>query len=393
MSEIPPDLQSLYAQASAALKARDLAASLALFAKLCASPGATAQMHFSHALARLAAKDVDGMLSALERVLDREPSNPRALILKADALAQRGDSSAAAVFYAAALRAAPPNPPPVLSRDLDRAHAFVAQASRTYEEFLRRRLSENGYVPGRSSPRFAEALEMLLGHKDRALNSQRPRMFFMPGLDEIGFFPPDATPWMPALEAQTSAIRTELHAILRTAQGFSPYIERDPRLPPGQQKTMEGNEDWSAYYFWKFGAENSQNTRACPNTAAALRAAPLCDMPARGPMALFSWLKPGARIPPHTGMLNTRMICHLPLIVPPGCGFRVGTETREWREGVGWAFDDSFDHEAWNKSDRLRVILIFDVWRPDVTPEERHLINTMFAAIDEYAGRPPEWEI
>ena len=66
-------------------------------------------------------------------------------------------------------------------------------------------------------------------------------------------------------------------------------------------------------------------------------------------------------------MLNTRLICHLPLIVPPGCGFRVGNETREWEEGKLLIFDDTIEHEAWNESDQDRVVLIFDIWRPELS--------------------------
>jgi aspartyl/asparaginyl beta-hydroxylase (cupin superfamily) len=393
MSDEQTGILTLSARANAALQSRNVPESLALFGELCAAPEATAEMHLGHAYAHRAAKDVDGMLAALDRALALDGTNVRALILKADGLLEKGDRRAAPVFYAAALRAAPPNPAPTLARDLERAQDFVIRAARDYEDFLRAKLSAAGFSPGRSSARFANALEMLFGHAPRPVTAQRPRIFYLPGLPEYGFHPESDTPWMPALEAETAAIRAELQEVLRAQVGFAPYIQRDPRTPRNQQKKMADNPDWSAFYLWKTGQEITENSAKCPRTAAALRALPLCDMPSRGPMALFSWLKPGAHIPPHTGMLNTRMICHLPLIVPPGCRFRVGPQTRDWVEGRGWAFDDTFVHEAWNPSDQLRVILIFDVWRPDVTAEERHLINAMLSAIDEYAGAAPKWEI
>ena len=104
----------------------------------------------------------------------------------------------------------------------------------------------------------------------------------------------------------------------------------------------------------------------------------------RTPSILFSLLRPGARIPPHHGLLNARLICHLPLIVPPACGFRVGSDTRSWIEGQGWAFDDSIEHEAWNDSDHLRVVLIFDVWRPELTAIERDLVSVIVSASDTF---------
>ena len=97
---------------------------------------------------------------------------------------------------------------------------------------------------------------------------------------------------------------------------------------------------------------------------------------------LFSLLRPGARIPPHNGFVNTRLICHLPLIVPESCGLRVGNDTRALVEGKAWLFDDTIEHEAWNGSDRTRVILLFEIWRPEFTEEERRLVSAMFQAID-----------
>jgi aspartyl/asparaginyl beta-hydroxylase (cupin superfamily) len=108
----------------------------------------------------------------------------------------------------------------------------------------------------------------------------------------------------------------------------------------------------------------------------------------RSPAAMFSILRPRTRIPCHTGVSNTRLVLHLPLIVPEGCGFRVGGETRQWREGEAWVFDDTIDHEAWNDSDKPRAILICDVWSPRLSAEERELIVTITAAIDDFMGGP-----
>jgi aspartate beta-hydroxylase len=102
-------------------------------------------------------------------------------------------------------------------------------------------------------------------------------------------------------------------------------------------------------------------------------------------------LRPGARIPPHTGYVNTRLICHLPLIVPDGCAIRVGNETRAWQEGRALVFDDTVEHEAWNRSDRLRVVLLFDIWRPELTLEERELVTRLLQAVDAY-GAAGVWD-
>ena len=125
----------------------------------------------------------------------------------------------------------------------------------------------------------------------------------------------------------------------------------------------------------------------------ALRDAPLAHVPNRSPSILFSLLKPGARIPPHHGLVNTRLICHLPVIVPGQCSFRVGNEVRDWVEGKSWLFDDTIEHEAWNDSNQTRVILLFDVWRPELSAQERALVVSLFEAIDAHDGKKPEWTI
>jgi hypothetical protein len=124
-------------------------------------------------------------------------------------------------------------------------------------------------------------------------------------------------------------------------------------------------------YLWKNGSPVPGNAERCPRILHALRNAPLARVPNRSPSILFSLLEPGAHIPPHNGLVNTRLICHLPLVVPGPNRFRVGNEVRPWVEGRAWAFDDTIEHEAWNDSDRTRVILLFDIWRPELTDEER----------------------
>jgi aspartyl/asparaginyl beta-hydroxylase (cupin superfamily) len=104
---------------------------------------------------------------------------------------------------------------------------------------------------------------------------------------------------------------------------------------------------------------------------------------------MFSVLQPRTRIPPHTGVANTRLVVHLPLIVPEGCGFRVGSETRAWREGEAWVFDDTIEHEAWNDSDRPRTILICDVWNPRLSGAERDAITSVMNAMDRFSGTAP----
>jgi aspartyl/asparaginyl beta-hydroxylase (cupin superfamily) len=95
---------------------------------------------------------------------------------------------------------------------------------------------------------------------------------------------------------------------------------------------------------------------------------------------MFSLLAPGTSIPPHVGVNNARLVCHLPLVVPEGCWFRVGAETRCWKRGEALVFDDTIEHEAVNPTDQLRVMLIFDIWHPDIAPIERQAITALIEA-------------
>jgi aspartyl/asparaginyl beta-hydroxylase (cupin superfamily) len=119
-----------------------------------------------------------------------------------------------------------------------------------------------------------------------------------------------------------------------------------------------------------------------PKTAALVESLPLCRIPGRAPAVFFSILKAGKHIPPHTGVTNVRSIVHLPLIVPEGCTFRVGGETRPWIEGQAFVFDDTIEHEAHNPTDRDRAVLILDCWNPHLSEAERSMICKIYETTD-----------
>jgi aspartyl/asparaginyl beta-hydroxylase (cupin superfamily) len=278
-----------------------------------------------------------------------------------------------------------------LDRELERVRGVLASYAQQYTRYLTDHLTAQGFRPGVGSPRFAESLDIVLGRKQ--IFFQNPRYYFFPGLPQIQFYDRAPFPWFAQLESHTDAIRDELLELLRTPDDFKPYVQGDPNRPSKAEAGMLNNPDWSAFYLWKNGNIVTENARRCPRTMQALQSVPLGSLPQRSPSVLFSLLRPGAHIPPHCGLVNTRLICHLPLIVPEGCRFRVGNETREWRKGVTWAFDDTIEHEAWNDSNETRVILLFEIWRPELTLQEREWVTQLFVGIDRYNGAPPAWEI
>jgi aspartyl/asparaginyl beta-hydroxylase (cupin superfamily) len=250
-----------------------------------------------------------------------------------------------------------------------------------FETFLRERLAV------RAGSRFSESLDILAGR--RKVYFQEPRHFFFPGLPQLQFYERAAFPWLEPLETATAAIRAELLEVLKEDAAFRPYVESNSRLPHTDAQGLLDNPAWSAFYLWQHGELVPENAARCPKTVAAFAEIPLAWVKNRSPSVLFSLLRPGAHIPPHTGEVNTRLICHLPLIVPPECSLRVGNQTRPVVEGKAWVFDDTIEHEAWNASRETRVILLFEIWRPELSAEERAMVSAMFEAIDSYGASAP----
>jgi aspartate beta-hydroxylase len=103
----------------------------------------------------------------------------------------------------------------------------------------------------------------------------------------------------------------------------------------------------------------------------------LRELPELCGTAGFGVLAPGTHVAPHCGPINAKLRCHLGLEIPAGCGLRVASETRTWQEGRCLVFDDSFEHEVWNRSDRPRYIFLVDAFHPDLTPGERAWIERL----------------
>lgn len=306
------------------------------------------------------------------------------LLARGREFAEAGDKRAASSFFAAALRSAGTDPPPALLAELREAQAYLRSAAAAYQAHL-----EQAVAAAQAGPRLEEALAILLGRKPLHLPPvpwpQRPSTFHFPGLPQRPFYEREAFDWVPALESATGAIRAEVEALLEDGADFRPYVEQEKNRPRRDFHGLHGNSSWTAFYLWKNGTEVPENQKRCPRTVEAVRRVPLSAIGARTPSVFFSLLRPGAHIPPHHGMLNSRLICHLPLIVPPGGWLRVGGETRHWEEGRTLIFDDSVEHEARNPADSLRVVLIFDIWRPELSVAERRGVSAIFDAIDAFS--------
>lgn len=245
--------------------------------------------------------------------------------------------------------------------------------------------SRAGTATARELERFEHCLDIVTGK--RPFVTARPLMLPFPRLPAIPFFEREDSPWVKDVEAQFPAMLEELQGVLASQQAaFEPYVKTAAGEPPAQFAPLDHNLDWGAYFLWKDGKRIDAHADMCPRTEAALALAPQNTVPGRAPVAFYSALKPGTHIPPHNGATNTRLTVHMPLVIPPDCALRVGDETRAWEPGKLLMFDDTIRHEAWNRSDRLRVVLIFDVWHPMLTELERELVSQTVQGMLEYYG-------
>jgi aspartyl/asparaginyl beta-hydroxylase (cupin superfamily) len=236
-----------------------------------------------------------------------------------------------------------------------------------------------------AQPRFEHALDALLGR--RRIYHPQPTQMHFPKVPALEFYPREMFPWLTTLEAATAEVRAEFERVFVEDQHrLEPYIAYPDGVPLDQWSELNRSRRWSAFFLWRNGKRIEENLARCPRTAALLERLPCHDVPGHAPTAFFSILDAHTRIPPHTGVTNTRVIVHLPLVLPGQCHFRVGSETREWRSGEAWVFDDTLEHEAWNDSDHPRAILIFDIWNPFIEEAERALIREAIPAIADYYG-------
>lgn len=360
---------------------------VALLEQATAAEATDPELWFSLASARRKLGRHDAALAAIDTLLALDPANLSGLLEKGALEALLGRPRAAAMSYRTALQTIPPGfaAPPWLAAQLEQARAAVEANNRALERHL-----EAGLAPIRAAhpdtqmARMEQCIDTLL--QKRRIFRQQPTFMYFPELPTIEFYDRRQFPWLDAIEAAADDIRAELLDVLadgRTA--LDPYVDLT-QTPEEQWRALNRSRRWSVYSLWREGMAYPEHIARCPRTVAALADTPRWDVPGDGPTALFSILEAGTRIPPHTGPINTRLLVHLPLIVPDGCGFRVGGQTREWVPDKAWVFDDSINHEAWNDSDVARAILIFDVWSPFLSAAEREMICALSGLIGEFYG-------
>jgi aspartate beta-hydroxylase len=366
----------------------DSAGAHALLVQAVSKDSSQASIWLNLAAALRGLKRADEEMAAIDKVLSLEPRNLRAMLQKASLQELLGKPREAAMTYRYVLQSVPAGsyPPQSLRPVFQHAIQFVAAKDKELEDFVESRLKIlRERHKDEPLQRFDRCLETLL--RKKPIYRPQPSFMYYPRLPALEFYNRAEFPWLDSIEAATEDIRAELINVLQEGpSALIPYVDIPAGMPLDQWRELNQSRRWGVYYLWREGIAFPEHIARFPRTVAALEAWPRCDVPGCSPTAVFSILDAKTRIPAHTGVSNTRLIVHLPLIVPPGCGFRVGAEGREWQPGKAFVFDDTFEHEAWNDSDVPRAVLILDIWSPHLSVAERDMVRQVTADVGEFYG-------
>lgn len=346
------------------------------------------------AACQAAAGDRAAAIAGFQRALTQHPDEFSLRLLYAECLEQEGHADAALQQMFRAVHDAQKrgrwlndgSTPPPLRHRVKRAMDRIDQGREAlFHAVLQPHVEAFGSA---SMERVAGALGVYLGtHAPVGRDPrQRPTFLWMPGLSDRPYFPRQQFSWYEGLEAATAGIRTELRAVLARQSGITPFLEISDK--DAEDAYLGGDRNaraWDAFFFHRHGQAFADHLAMCPETASALAQVPLTRIAGHAPEVLFSVLAPNTHIKPHHGVTNTRVVTHLPLVIPEGdCKLVVGGEAHAWEEGRCVTFDDTFEHEAWNRTDQLRVVLILDTWNPDLTEPERIALRDLVEKIGEF---------
>lgn len=245
--------------------------------------------------------------------------------------------------------------------------------------------------------RVDRAVAAYLGEWEAVPESRRqqPKFFFFPDLPQGPYHDPHLHAWASRLQDEFPKIRSEAQRVWGEDQGFPNFLEF--KEGENQSVYLQGagpKPAWEAFFFYRHGKRYDANHERCPNTSRVLESIQLCRIQDQAPEICFSVLAPGSHIMPHYGVTNTRLVMHLPLIVPANCALNVvGLGEHAWREGELMMFDDTFQHEAWNHSKESRIVLLMDCWNPHLTENERIAVKHLFESITDLQQVERAWAL
>lgn len=247
-----------------------------------------------------------------------------------------------------------------------------------------------------------------------SLDRPNPSLIHLPGLRSLPFWTqsdgnstnrvayqdPQVTYCVEHLQSHWETLRDEYRRV-------SPQLKSDYEQATEHMKLHDGLWDWHSYMLkGKIQGHFCAHFPETANVLQVLRDKGLLFEGTPFGYTFYSTLHSKSKIAPHTSPMNFRLRIHLPLIVPTAtttsssnddedsllCGIRVGPLVRPWVEGQALVLDDAYRHCVWNETETARVVLLVDIWHPDVNEMERKEIVEMFTAAAEQQARNAAWE-
>ena len=379
-------MSDLLDQADRAVASGDVRRAAALLEEAAVARSDDAELWMKLAAMQRASGDPVAALHAVHRALAISPLDFMALMRRASLLDRLGDAEATLAWSHALAQRPASDLPPQLAEIIAIAERRIEARDREREDRMKSAMNESeGAADDETRERMVRFRTNAL-RKTRHFHSE-PTDFHYPGLVEREFHPRRLFPWLAQLESATDAIEAEFRTVMSAERAeLVPYIQYEEHAPLEQWRSLNKSPDWTAIHLLQNGEVNAANAQYCPKTMELLRTIPQPAIRDASPNAMFSLLAPHTSIPPHVGVNNARLVCHLPLVVPEGCWFRVGSETRHWKRGEAFVFDDTIEHEAMNPSDHLRVVFIIDVWNPELSAIERDAVAALIGAEGSLPG-------
>lgn len=384
----PRCVEALRAVAQQALRQGSVVEAVSLLERALELEQGDPKLHYELHVALQRLMQTPDAHATLGLIVSRQPYGYSSDLIRARLLESRGETRPAVLGYLRAIRGAQSRgfwlgkdtTPPWL---LDMVTHAMTVAQRGRLDLFHEWLAVMHQAHGRDSmTRVADCMATYLGHPagPPADPRQRPSFLYFPGLPSTPFFERSQLPFASMLEAQAPVIRSEMLEAIADPTKVGPFHGSLTQ----QQRELLTRGAWDAQFFFKDGERIASTHEACPATSAALAALPLDHVPGHGPEVCFSIMRSGAHILPHSGVTNTRSVVHLGLVVPPGCALSLRAVGQvEWQEGACLAFDDTYEHEAWNRSDRTRVILLCDIWNPNLSQAECSAVASLICMIGE----------
>lgn len=373
---------SLIVEADAAMARGDVHQAASLL-ELAAQRGRDSSTLLRLATIRRSVGDLTGAVQAASAAVELAPRNFVMSLLLGSLREATGAIHAAERAYRMACRVAPLDLSfqPAIAKQIDRARSSVEAAGQ-----WRKRLFD--WQPAADSGLTPDEDRRLRGFRSNILENLEagpltPPLFLLPGIRSKKYFDARDFTGITGLEAATDDIRDEFLGVADTLDLNLPQSSTGNHVM-GSDGSSTGK--WSMIPLIRNGIVVEEFAARCPLTMALANELAMPRLGFISPSLYFSVLEPGSRIAPHTGITNARVIAHLPLIVPDRCGFKVGGETREWEVGRAMVFDDMTTHEAWNDSGETRVVLIADLWRPELSVSERRGVEELM----DCAGLAPQ---